>query len=180
MPAFPRIDCLEIEGSSSLYLGAHPFEGLEEAADTKQKCERLEEYITLVRSLFIETFVVLLPEMELQTANHGCNLLYQYRNRGLSVVYFPIENFGVPDAIDKFDELLKTIAERLEKAPVLVHCLSGCGRTGMVASGFLIRLGSNVEDAIARVNRVHPKASHTVKQILFLKEYRKWLKQRNA
>ncbi len=176
MTAFiPEINRLELDGLRSLYLGSHPFEGLSPEASEDEQCCRLSSYIHAIKEKGIEAVTVLLPEQELEKAGRSCDLIGKYREAELEVLHFPLENFSVPDAMDKFDDLIRDIVEFLEKKELLIHCLTGCGRTGMVASGVLVRLGLPVPDAIQRVNGVRSGTTHTFKQIIFLKDYRTWL-----
>jgi protein-tyrosine phosphatase len=171
----PEMDRLEIEGLQALYLGSHPFEGLSPEATEREQCRRLFDYIDAVKEKGVKAVTVLLPEPELERVSRSCDLIGRYRAAELQVLHFPLENFSVPDALDMFDELIRNILEILREKELLIHCLTGCGRTGMVASGVLVRLGLPVPDAIERVNRVRSGTTHTFKQIIFLKDYRSWI-----
>ncbi len=171
----PEMDRLEIEGLKALYLGSHPFEGLPPEATELEQCRRLFSYIDAIKDKGIEAVTVLLPEPELEKVNRSCDLISRYREAQLQVLHFPLENFSVPDALDQFDNFVRNILEVLGEKELLIHCLTGCGRTGMVASGVLVKLGLPVPDAIERVNRVRTGTTHTYKQIIFLKDYRTWI-----
>jgi protein-tyrosine phosphatase len=52
---------------------------------------------------------------------------------GLEWHYYPIPDFGIPDSIKSFDDLITTIIDSMNKnGPVCVHCFAGVGRTGLV------------------------------------------------
>lgn len=55
---------------------------------------------------------------------------------------------------------------------VLVHCVGGLGRTGLVAARLLIELGTPVEAAIAEVRRARPGAIETAEQLAFVRRCR--------
>ena len=64
----------------------------------------------------------------------------------------PIVDFGLPDET-AFRRLVIHIADHLQSgAHVAIHCRAGIGRSGMVASAVLIRLGQTPEQAIEQVS----------------------------
>lgn len=72
--------------------------------------------------------------------------------------------------------MINTILEKLKSAPVLIHCMAGCGRTGMMAAGVLVRLGWSATDAIEEVRRIRPGSMDVLRQILFLRGYQRYLR----
>lgn len=71
---------------------------------------------------------------------------------GLAFRSFPIPDFGLPEP-KAFGPLVAWVAEALRAGRhVVVHCRAGIGRSGMVASGTLIALGSDADTAIAVVS----------------------------
>jgi protein-tyrosine phosphatase len=167
------IDRLDIEGLRPLFLSAHPFEAMAEEAKKDELEARVHLFIEELKTLEVAAVTVLLPSVELTSTDRGFDLISRYRDAGLSVIHFPLENFSIPDAISSFDALVKEIIEALRQKPLLIHCLAGCGRTALVAAGVLICRGSSAPDAIEGVCKVRTGTDFTVKQILFLKEYRR-------
>jgi len=47
---------------------------------------------------------------------------------------------------------------------IVIHCLAGLGRTGMIAARLLVDIGVPPETAIADVRQVRPRAIQTVAQ----------------
>lgn len=180
MKNIPNIDTLQVPGRQQLYLTSHPLEGLPENTEGAVQTGRIQHFIDAVCELGVKTITVLLPEGELKEANHGRNLMELYREAGLEILHFPLENFAVPKVMELFDRFVKEILRRLSNQPLLIHCLTGCGRTGMVASGVLVSLGFAVPDAIEQVNKARPGTTHTLQQIVFLKDYRRWLMEDRA
>jgi protein tyrosine phosphatase (PTP) superfamily phosphohydrolase (DUF442 family) len=177
MKHIPAIDTLQVPDRKELYLTSHPLEGLPEDAGEEKELQRISHFIEAACGLGVKTITILLPEEELKKASHGRNLMGLYRDAGLEILHYPLENFSIPDAIDLFDAFIEEILKRLNSEPLLIHCLTGCGRTGMTASGVLVRLGFPVSDAIEQVNQARPSSTHTLQQIVFLKDYRRWLER---
>lgn len=79
--------------------------------------------------------------------------------------HLPIADFGAPDAA--FEAGWRTLGPLLRGrlrggGRVLVHCLAGRGRSGMIAARLLVELGEAApDDAIAMVRRVRPGAVET-------------------
>lgn len=66
----------------------------------------------------------------------------------------PIRNFGVPEDMAGFRDLVRDLAERLEGGEsVLLHCAAGMGRTGSAAACILKALGLSTQEALARVRQ---------------------------
>lgn len=73
---------------------------------------------------------------------------------GLWWRYLPIRDMYVPD--DRFELSWEVEGERLRRLLVngeriIVHCLAGLGRTGMIAARILVELGMDPAEAILRV-----------------------------
>jgi ADP-ribosyl-[dinitrogen reductase] hydrolase len=86
-------------------------------------------------------------------------------------LHLPIADRGTPDAA--FEERWKEVGESLrarlrDGANVLVHCMGGLGRAGLVASRLLIELGWSASDAVAAVRKVRPGAIETDEQMDFV------------
>lgn len=59
-----------------------------------------------------------------------------------SVKIFSIPDFGVPDTLDSFINLIRIYCDFLKKGEnILVHCRMGIGRTGIFAVALLIAIG---------------------------------------
>jgi protein-tyrosine phosphatase len=71
---------------------------------------------------------------------------------GIAFENHPIVDFGLPDQ-SAFRRLVAHITDHLQNgAHVAIHCRAGIGRSGMVASAVLIRLGYAPEQAIEKVS----------------------------
>jgi protein-tyrosine phosphatase len=70
----------------------------------------------------------------------------------------PIPDFHAPD-IATFTALVDEIVDRLRAGEAIVmHCGGGIGRTGTVAAGVLVAMGTELDDALAQVRTARPMA----------------------
>ena len=165
------INRLKIEGLKDIYLSSHPLEQIQDGQDTRTQ---VDEFIEKIKQKGIGTIVVLLPSHELHDLYGDVDLLAEYEQHQLEVVHFPLENFSVPDKIELFDQLIGRMVEILRQKSVLIHCMAGCGRTGMVAAGVLVRRGSSATEAIEQVRDIRPGSMDVLRQILFLRSYQRY------
>ncbi len=168
-----KINVLELENSHNIYLSSHPLEEVH----SDNAAQAVEAFIGELGEKEIEAIVVLLPSHEIHDLYGEINLLEVYRAHGLEVLHYPLENFSVPDRIELFDETIRFIQEKLLRHSVLIHCMAGCGRTGMMAAGVLVRLGWSAADAIEAVRHSRPGSMDVLRQILFLRSYQRYLKE---
>ena len=94
--------------------------------------------------------------------------------RGMRVHRLPLVNMegADPEALDRAVDLMKS----KPGGTVLVHCLAGSGRTGMVLSAYLIReKGRIAEEAIGEVRRLRPGSLDRRVQQRAVREYEAYL-----
>ena len=96
--------------------------------------------------------------------------IQQWRKFGVNVKHLPILDFGTPDLND-LHELINWINREIENGKVLVHCLGGIGRSGMIAAAYLISKGFNVDVAVKHVRACVPGAVETREQEELLKVF---------
>ena len=91
---------------------------------------------------------------------------------GLDWHYYPITDFGIPESIDSFDNLITVIIDSMNRSrPVCVHCFAGIGRTGLVLCCTVGRyLQLPAAQAIARVRKIR-SALETREQERFVRRY---------
>jgi protein-tyrosine phosphatase len=94
------------------------------------------------------------------------------RKIGLGWIFYPIPDFGIPQDLDSFHDLITAIIGSMEQnRPVCVHCFAGIGRTGLVlccAAGEYLRLPA--AQAIAAVRKAR-SALETREQERFVHGY---------
>jgi protein-tyrosine phosphatase len=65
----------------------------------------------------------------------------------IEIINYPIPDFGTPDP-KTFPHIINNIKEQLISGKnILIHCGSGIGRTGLIATSVIISLGSNISQA---------------------------------
>jgi protein tyrosine phosphatase (PTP) superfamily phosphohydrolase (DUF442 family) len=87
--------------------------------------------------------------------------------RGMEWHHLPIREGGVPSS--DFEASWPAVAGRLrallgQRRHVLIHCMGGLGRSGIVAARLLVELGEEPRAAIERVRRARDGAIETEAQ----------------
>ncbi len=86
--------------------------------------------------------------------------------------HFPIVGMGVPSSMRDFAELVDEVASRLMSGQnVVIHCLAGLGRTGLLAACCLVRLGLTPPEAMRAIRRVRPGTIETDSQEGFVERF---------
>jgi protein-tyrosine phosphatase len=84
----------------------------------------------------------------------------------------PVADFGTPPDDRLFEHELALTDEALGAGSmVLVHCLAGCGRTGMFVSCLLVRAGDAPQSAIRRYRRLRGCGPETPEQVAYVVRY---------
>jgi protein-tyrosine phosphatase len=83
---------------------------------------------------------------------------------GIAWAHLPIPDFGTPPRAMRAQ--WPGIARGLLRAPrLLVHCMGGCGRSGMILLRLMIEQGEDPDSALARLRAVRPCAVETKAQL---------------
>lgn len=71
----------------------------------------------------------------------------------VQVTIVPVEDFNVPSDREGFDRAARSAAQSLRAGEgILVHCGAGIGRTGMFAALVLHHLGTELQEALDRLD----------------------------
>lgn len=95
---------------------------------------------------------------------------------GIEVQRLPIQDGGTPTDVRALEQLLQELAQVVRTDRVVVHCLGGLGRSGLVAGCLLVDLGVPLGDALnALVKARGPRCPETAAQRDFI---RRWADRR--
>lgn len=127
----------------------------------------LDKYLMAEVSLV----VILAEEQEILWAT-GVDLRAVYRNSGIEVLHFPIQDYDVPDAIALNQVLNKMVNLVGSGKNLAIHCHAGMGRTGLVAACLAKRVMKlSGEDAVQWVRVFIPGAIESPAQKNFVLEF---------
>jgi len=125
----------------------------------------------LVEEYRARALVTLLEEEEIGLLPGGdprAEAIYQ----GLESLWLPIVDGSAPRSVrDVAPTVERVVALVLAGETVVVHCLGGLGRSGLLAACVLVRLGATVKDAMARVRAARPGAIQTRIQERYIARY---------
>jgi len=96
----------------------------------------------------------------------------EIQDKGTRWIHFPVEDMGVPgdDQIELWHLASKTALAALQGGGrVLIHCLGGCGRSGMAALRLMVEAGEKPDAALKRLRAVRPCAVETEAQLKWAK-----------
>lgn len=111
--------------------------------------------------------ISLTTEAEMAVAGAG-GLAVDVQSSGARWIGVPVEDFGVPDALQDEDWAQASAAARaalVGGGRVLVHCKGGCGRSGMAVLRLMIETGEKPLAALKRLRDVRPCALETEAQM---------------
>jgi len=111
-----------------------------------------------------------------------CELPYsldEWEKRGVEVLHSPVPDFKAP-TLDQLLETLRWIEEMVREGKrVLIHCSGGMGRSGTVATAWLMySRGLPLVEAIRRVRSLRPGAVETPDQVGVLRELERYMSER--
>ena len=168
---------MSIFSSAKLYLGSAPGSsylyslGKNKKYDYLEEAEETEKDVAMLKEMGIEYVVLLQTLSELNYVEPS--LIELYKSAGIKVIHYPVQDMNIPKDPGSFDRLLSTIFSLLRNnKSVLIHCMGGKGRTGLVAAALLIKTGKvNASKAINYVRSIRPGAVETLTQEQFLYKY---------
>lgn len=99
-------------------------------------------------------------------------MLDSYQQAGLAVQRYPIRDHSVCD-VAEMRAIVGWLTERLAGGEtVMVHCVGGLGRSGIVAACYLTTVGLSADEAIAEVRRTRsPYAIESAEQEEFIRDF---------
>lgn len=137
---------LDIE-AGCIYRGAMPWELSNPKAG--------EEYYSLLKRNGIQKVVVLVTQQEIDFVSEFKypNALEFYAERQFEIIHFPILDGDIPRNDKAFENLIGSLTENLKEGQhILVHCMGGIGRTGLVISCIAKKILISNEDSFTNRN----------------------------
>lgn len=96
----------------------------------------------------------------------GAALADALAQRGIGWRHLPIRDFSVPEG--DIGASLADLAERLASGQrIALHCMGGCGRSGMIALRLMVLAGDDPAAALTRLRAARPCAVETEAQHLW-------------
>ena len=123
-------------------------------------CSLLEDDVASILTLGPSHVLTLTPLDEMQARGAGPlpDLLAPH---AISWLHFPVVDYGTP--LPEQEQAWRELSDALHKTldareTILIHCLAGLGRTGMITLRLLVERGKAPADALARIRTVRPGA----------------------
>jgi hypothetical protein len=129
--------------------------------------------IAALRAFGINRVVCLVPPEPLANL-HGADryLAEAGAEFGSAFHILDVEDHMVPAKDEEFDSCARTVDAALSAGErILVHCVGGCGRTGLFACCILIRAGLAAREAILHFRRHRRCGPETVEQVAYTYRY---------
>lgn len=159
------IDC--VEARPGTYIGLTPCPGSDPFPSAREPWQRdLAADFDVITEWGAAAVVTLLQASELTRPSLE-DLRSHAERRGMAWHHLPIRDRAVPSS--EFEASWPAVAARLhallgQRRNVLIHCMGGLGRSGMVAARLLVELGEEPRTAIHRVRRAREGAIETAAQ----------------
>ena len=126
--------------------------------------------IETIKELKIDTLFTLIDDAELNSLG-GKGLSQLLEINQIRWHQLPISNFSIPEKKQK-DLLIQTVKELVDdlinNKNILIHCMAGLGRSGMVAAIVLREIGVNTQLSISTIRDARPGAIETTSQVDYI------------
>ena len=138
--------------------------------DLEKDIERLKNY------WYTDFLVSLIEEHEFHYLQIP-TLLDSVKEKGIEVIWFPIQDQSIPALMTDFHKVVAKINDLVKSGrTVVVHCMGGLGRTGLVVAGCLVSLlNISPEEAVILTRKVREGAIQTSEQKEYIFLYYEYL-----
>ena len=109
-------------------------------------------------------------------------LLERVSDYAIDVLWFPIRDQSVPTSLTEFHKVITKINDAvLSGQTVIVHCMGGLGRSGLVAASCLVALLKMApQEAIAKTRKARAAAIQTPEQEEYIFAYYDFISRQNS
>ena len=116
---------------------------------------------------FAPALVLTMTKLDELASRQAGSLPQDLDRAGIGWAHLPIADFGAPDGTTAAlwsDAAAQALAILAAGGRVLVHCMGGCGRSGMAALRLMVEAGEDPAAALARLRKVRPCAVEAPEQ----------------
>ena len=108
-------------------------------------------------------------------------LIPEYQKSGLETLSFPILDQHAPGQKGLLEALSWLDQQRRKNRTVLIHCVGGLGRSGLVAAAYLMQNGMDLQSSVETVRQARSeRAIETREQMDFLERFSTMVGQSGA
>jgi protein-tyrosine phosphatase len=128
-----------------------------------------------------DVLVSLIEEHEFTTL--GIPTLREHaQHYGIEFIWFPIRDVSIPTSLEEFTAMVRGVSDALrEDRTVVIHCMGGLGRTGLVAAAILAYSTQlTPEEAITAVRSARAGTIQTVEQEQFVTSFYHFLRHEQS
>jgi protein-tyrosine phosphatase len=132
--------------------------------------EPLETFLEAITTANVSKVLCLVADGEIAGKSPDYLAMIRRGEFPVKLWRFDIPDYGMPENVDDLDLMLDRIRECLEQGEsVVIHCAAGHGRTGLVATLLLVRMGLPLDMATETIG-LAGSAPDTVEQQKFLEQ----------
>lgn len=157
-------------GNHVFFTSPAPCAGFFQQANPSVLKECLRKFAFELRKNEITHVVVLLTTQDIESHYQG-TLLSLYNTLGFETIHYPIRDHDIPSTMESFIKLQRNLVDLTKTNHILIHCWGGIGRTGLVAAGLIVEVGSSATKALEIVREKTPGSVETEEQENFLFKY---------
>jgi protein-tyrosine phosphatase len=135
--------------------------------------DKVENYaLQYLQEASIQCVVNLISNEE-WLAFHGAKQQNLYEKNAIDYIHYPVQDYGVPQEYNSFNELVKELHGYLLKGGNIgIHCIGGIGRSGLLTAALLYRQGFDLNTLFDYMSAYRGrKMPDTAQQISWFRQY---------
>ncbi|HYW75085.1 MAG TPA: cyclin-dependent kinase inhibitor 3 family protein [Gammaproteobacteria bacterium] len=130
----------------------------------------LDTDLAAIKDWGASTLITLIEDREFESLSVTA-LPERARAHGLAWYHWPIADQQLPGQRfeQRWQQAFPAVRQRLEAGEhLVVHCMGGLGRTGIVAARILVEFGTDPKTAVRRIRAARPGAIETAAQLRYV------------